>query len=270
MCPGYSGNLSEIWPNVSILLMYMLTLKLTAIESSSRPVSSPIWRNLLRPVPYSFHLPMSGSQWRPHEATPLIMRLTGVISLHNEYSCRAQVYLKGSGNHWHRCFEVETTNPLTRRFPSSFLLNIHDEYGFEEGTIVTFEGDFIALNDGSQSMVIRPNPIQTMSISSISELWSHLNIVKVFSRGRVQAHNVTEGHWDNLLVEHNVYVTHLDRWVEFTAIYVDIGNIVISAFQGSLLGATFAFRGTLLEFCDMGHMWAVHVTEIIAEESHSS
>ncbi|EGG10623.1 uncharacterized protein MELLADRAFT_60404 [Melampsora larici-populina 98AG31] len=197
---------------------------------------------------------MPESHWRPAQTTPLTLRLTGVMSLHNE------VYMRGAGNHWHRCFEVETTHPLARCSPLTLLLNIHDGYNFAEGTTVHFAGDLIGLNDGSQSIIIRPDPIFEIGSHCLSHSLSQLNVLEVSSRGRVKEHHVHKAEWTTLVVEHNVYVTHLDRWLLFTAIYVDIGNGVISSFGGVLLGAILNFRGHILEFSDVGHIWAVHCT----------
>ncbi|EGG01973.1 uncharacterized protein MELLADRAFT_110586 [Melampsora larici-populina 98AG31] len=157
---------------------------------------------------------------------------------------------------------VEAENPLSRRPKSSFKITIQDSTPFRNGDVVTLDGTAAALNDGTATTVVMERPLSYSSpeCASMSELV--VNQIRVSACGLVIDCFAEEGNWDSIIVEHRVWVSMV--------IYVDIGNTVLSSTVGIRPGEVFNLAGTILEFCEVGNMWAVHLNGLSLDTDNLS
>ncbi|EGG06928.1 uncharacterized protein MELLADRAFT_63056 [Melampsora larici-populina 98AG31] len=186
-------------------------------------------------------------------ATPLTMQWRGVVTLQNE------VYLKDQRSHWHRCFQIETANPLALRHHSVFTLNIDDDKPLDDGTIVTMAGELIAPNDGTESMIVMYGEVEVLTPTAAILSGHRLNNLAVHSRGIVLQRTGDENNWSSLIVNHNVFVNSSVRWIWYTAMYVDIGDKVLPMLTDLRSGSIVDLSGTVLEYNDESNMWIIQV-----------
>ncbi|EGF98862.1 uncharacterized protein MELLADRAFT_113188 [Melampsora larici-populina 98AG31] len=187
--------------------------------------------------------------------TALIMTWSGIVRIRDEH------YVSDGRGHRHRCLDVVPDNISARRIACPFTLNIDDFQALDNGTTVHVSGEVIAPNNGIKAMMFMYGDVEQAAVAANSPTGEALNMVEVNSRGRVLQYIQKEDNWDCMLVRHKVWVDISGVWEEFVAMYVDIGDEVLRRSPTVQPGAVVELKGSVLEFCKEGNMWAIHVIE---------
>ncbi|EGG11139.1 uncharacterized protein MELLADRAFT_102833 [Melampsora larici-populina 98AG31] len=186
------------------------------------------------------------------ERTALSMRWSGIVTLHNEN------YVQGAHNDEHRCFAAESKNPNAGIDRSHFTVTVDDTLPLEDGAVVELSGYVTALNNGEEAVVHVYGALRQLSTIAVELSNFQVDVLNVTSRGIITEPRISKGNWSSLVVQHTVWITAWRAWRDYTAIYVDVGDVVIPKAVDLLAGVMVDLEGTLLEFSETGNMWAIH------------
>ncbi|EGG08535.1 uncharacterized protein MELLADRAFT_104968 [Melampsora larici-populina 98AG31] len=156
-----------------------------------------------------------------------LRQFNNVVTFTTEYAMERHCFFaqrRGFGE-WHRCFEVVSENTLACWSNSIFKIRIDDKTLFNDGDIVSLEGDVAAPNDESNTVVIVQGPLLKRSPEWLALSDLKVNLISVSGRGYVLERNIGEGLWSTLLVEHNVWVTMVRHLHSLALIVTDFGAV---------------------------------------------